>query len=79
MLTAGATVIAIGVELEAEPIGLILARYSQFPEEGNKIYGQILSVFFVPAYRCQEIGTELFTRMERELKNRGCAEIELHY
>ena len=78
-LTAEASVIAIGVELEAEPIGLILARYSQFPEEDNKIYGQILSLFVVPSYRCQGIGKELLAHMEKEFKNRGCAEVEIRY
>ncbi len=67
-LTAEAPVIAIGVELEAEPIALILAEYNLFSEENNKIYGQILSLFVVPDYRCQGIGTELIARMERELK-----------
>ncbi|NKB17965.1 MAG: GNAT family N-acetyltransferase [Pseudanabaena sp. CRU_2_10] len=53
--TVEAPIVAIGVELEQEPIGLILARYNQFPEE-DKLYGEILSWFVVPDYRCQGIG-----------------------
>ena len=76
--TIEAPIIGIGVELGQEPIGLILARYNQFPEE-NKLYGEILSWFVVPSYRRQGIGKELLARIEQELQKRGCNKITINY
>lgn len=76
-LNSDISIIAIGVTVEKRPIGLILARY--FSEDNQQIEGQILSWFVVPNYRGQGIGTELLVRMESQLKDRGCAKIELNY
>ena len=52
--------IAIGVESQSEPIGLVFAAYSDTKSRGTvyraptrKTYGQILSLFVAPDYRGQ--------------------------
>ncbi|WP_414565623.1 MULTISPECIES: GNAT family N-acetyltransferase [unclassified Anabaena] len=72
-LTPDVPVVGIGVELEGNPIGLALARYSP------QVYGQILSLFVVPTHRSQGVGTALMARMETELQHRGCTEMEINY
>ncbi|MEH2157172.1 GNAT family N-acetyltransferase [Nostoc sp.] len=77
-LTPEKLVIAIGVEFESEPIGLILATYWNSSNH-SKIYAKILSLFVVPSYRCQGLGKALLGRMEIELQSRGCCEVSLSY
>lgn len=78
-ITPDTSTIAIGVELESEAVGLILAQYGTAKTTPPKTYGQILSFFVVPEYRNQGIGTTLLDKMETELKSRGCEEISLKY
>ncbi|MEL6461296.1 MAG: GNAT family N-acetyltransferase [Cyanobacteria bacterium J06621_15] len=78
-ITSDTSKIAIGVELESEPIGLIFAQYDTVKTTPPKTYGEILSFFVVPECRNQGIGTTLLDKMETELKSRGCEEISLKY
>ena len=71
--------VAIGVELDSEPIGLIFAEYATTKATPPKTFGQILSFFVVPEYRDRGIGTTLLQKMSAELKDRGCEEISLKY
>lgn len=77
-LTPEKSVVAIGVELESEPIGLILATYWNSSDDST-IYAKILSLFVVPSYRYQGLGKALLGRMETELQSRGCSEVSLSY
>lgn len=77
-LTPKKFVIAIGVEFNSEPIGLILATYWNSSED-SKIYAKILSLFVAPSYRCQGLGKALLRRMEVELQDLGCCEVSLSY
>lgn len=78
-VTPNSSKVAIGVELESEPIGLIFAEYSTTTATPPKTFGQILSFFVVPEYRRQGIGTALLQKMSAELKHRGYEEISLKY
>ena len=71
--------VAIGVELDSEPIGLIFAEYLTTKATPSKKFGQILSFFVVPKYRSQGIGTTLLQKISAELKHRGCEKISLKY
>ncbi len=78
-ITSNTSKVAIGVELESEPIGLIFADYGTTKTTPPKTWGKILSLFVVPDYRGRGIGKTLLGKMESELKNRGCYEISLKY
>lgn len=78
-LTPEKFVVAIGVELDAEPIGLILATYWNSLENPPRTYAKILSLFVVPSHRYQGLGKTLLSRMETELIQLGCKEISLNY
>ncbi len=78
-ITSNTSKVAIGVELESEPIGLVFADYGTTKTTPPKTWGKILSLFVVPDYRGRGIGKTLLGKMESELKNRGCDEISLKY
>ena len=78
-ITPDSSKVAMGVELDSEPIGLIFAKYATTTATPPKTFGQILSFFVVPEYRNQGIGTTLLQKMSAELKHRGCEEISLKY
>ncbi|MEA5514136.1 GNAT family N-acetyltransferase [Nodularia sp. UHCC 0506] len=78
-ITPDSSQVAIGVELDSDPIGLIFAEYATTSATPPKTFGQILSFFVAPEYRSQGIGTTLLQKMEAELINRGCDEIFLQY
>jgi GNAT superfamily N-acetyltransferase len=77
-LSPETSVIAIGVELNSQPIGLILATYGN-SSDGCTIYAKILSFFVVPSYRCQGLGKTLLDKMATELQKRRCSEVSLSY
>jgi GNAT superfamily N-acetyltransferase len=68
----GSSILAIGVDDELRPIGLVLAKYSSVERRG-----EILSVFVLPDRRTQGIGSELLDRMEQLLAQQGCLEVSL--
>ena len=78
-VTLDSSKVAIGVELDSQPIGLIFAEYGTTKATPPKTFGQILSFFVVPEYRNKGIGTALLQKMSAELKHRGCEEISLKY
>ena len=67
-------VIAVGVSVDGRPIGLGLAELSVRDRRGN-----ILSLFVAESYRHRGIGTDLLKRLEGELRNQGCAALEMVY
>ena len=68
------TTIAIGAAFKGQPVGLVLADYSQDSHTAN-----ILSLFVNKKHRRQGIGTELLIQIEEILTGYGCQQIELLY
>jgi GNAT superfamily N-acetyltransferase len=66
--------LAIGVARKLTPIGLVLAEYSAVDKSAK-----ILSLFTVPEYRNQGIGTNLLSSIEQLVVKHGCTEISLVY
>jgi GNAT superfamily N-acetyltransferase len=73
-LLGNSSIIAIGASALNAPVGLILAQYFQ----GNGV-GEILSVFVVPEYRNQGIGSTLIGMMEDSLAQYDCQQAALVY
>lgn len=69
----GATV-AIGAMAGDRAIGLVLAELVPAQRSAN-----LLSIFVDPSHRCRGIGTALLTRLEQELQQQGCPELQLVY
>jgi GNAT superfamily N-acetyltransferase len=69
----GSTV-AMGVHLDSQSIGLILAETSTDLKSA-----EILSLFVVPEYRGHGLGKTLLAYMEEELYQRGCSQLNLVY
>ena len=68
------SIIAVGAEFNALPVGLAIAY--RFPE-GNK--AQILSIFVQPEYRRRGIGKRLLENLSQRLSAKGCDRLELSY
>ncbi|MGK7941446.1 MAG: GNAT family N-acetyltransferase [Crocosphaera sp.] len=68
------SIIALGAELNSQPLGLTLAKYNP---KNNK--GEICSLFVAPEYRQQGIGTKLLSTLEEKLVKQNCQEISLVY
>ncbi len=71
--------IALGMEMQGNPVGLILAQdyFTETPPQ--KKCAEIWSLFVVPEHRQNGIGSTLLASMEDELGCRGCEEISLGY
>lgn len=65
--------VAVGAEALGQPIGLALAEL--FPSR----YAEVLSLYVAPPWRADGLGTELLSRLERELVARGAALADLLY
>jgi GNAT superfamily N-acetyltransferase len=74
VLKAEASTVAIAASDSHKPIGLALAEI-----QPDRQSAEVLSIFVEPTYRCQGIGTALFTRLEQELVSRGCTSANLVY
>jgi ribosomal protein S18 acetylase RimI-like enzyme len=68
------TNIAIGVALQGQPVGLVLAEYPKNQHQAN-----ILSLIVAPEHRQQGIGTALLMQIEELLKESGCQQLNLVY
>ena len=66
--------VALGVHLDSQPIGLILAETST-----ERKSAKILSSFVIPEHRRCGLGKTLLTYMEAELYRRGCLHVDLVY
>lgn len=68
------SIIAIGVNQDSQPIGLILAETT-----AHQKVAEILSLFVVPEHRGYGLGKTLLMYMEEELAQRGCSQANLVY
>jgi N-acetylglutamate synthase-like GNAT family acetyltransferase len=68
------SIITISLGLSDQPIGLILAKYSQVRKTA-----EILSLFVIPEYRQTGIATQLLLLIEQELVKRKCQQMNLIY
>jgi GNAT superfamily N-acetyltransferase len=73
-LKPGDSIIAIAASDSNKPIGLALAQI--LPQSNSAL---VFSIFVEPNYRCQGIGTELLTYLEKELISQGCTSAKLIY
>ena len=72
-LSAGNDTVAIGASIAGKPVGLAMAEIQEDKS------ATVLSLFVVPAYRHQGIGTDLLNCLEKELYSKGCTSIEFVY
>jgi GNAT superfamily N-acetyltransferase len=68
------TNIALGVALQGQPVGLVLAECPKNQHQAN-----ILSLFVAQGHRQQGLGTALLMQIEEILKESGCQQINLLY
>lgn len=68
------TLIAIGVNLASQPVGLALAEI--LTDENSS---EILSLFVVPEHRGKGLGKTLLEHLEKELISQGCSQVSLVY
>ena len=68
------TNIALGVELQGKPVGLVLVEYPKNQNQAN-----ILSLFVAQEHRQQGLGTALLMQIEEILKASGCQQLNLLY
>jgi GNAT superfamily N-acetyltransferase len=68
------SLIAIAASYLEQPVGLALAE-----KRHDDSSAEILSIFVEPPHRCAGIGTNLLTRLEEELRARGCTKVKLVY
>lgn len=66
--------VALGVELQGKPVGLVLAEYKKNQNQAN-----ILSLIVDPEHRRQGLGTALLIQIEEILKKSGCQQLNLIY
>ena len=66
--------LALGVHYQSQPVGLILAKYSQNNSQAN-----IYSLYVKPTYRRRGLGRALLAHMEQTLADASCAQAELTY
>jgi len=74
VLTPGSSTVAIAATFSEEPVGLALA---EILSDGTT--AEILSIFVLPQYRQQGIGTALLARSQTELTLQGCQNVQLVY
>ena len=67
-------IVAIGASCESQPAGLALAELAP-----DRHLATIRSVFVAPTHRRRGIGTALFIRLDAELSQRGCNELDFAY
>ena len=72
--TQDLTTIAIGVSLQGQPVGLVLAEYLK-----DRCQANILSLFVAPGHRQQGIGTALLIQIEKMLTASSCQQIDFLY
>ena len=68
------TNIALGVALQGQPVGLVLAECPKNQHQAN-----ILSLFVAQKHRQQGIGTALLMQIEEILKQSGCQQLNILY
>ncbi|MEG4458983.1 GNAT family N-acetyltransferase [Microcoleus sp. N9_A1] len=68
------TNIALGVALQGQPVGLVLAEYPTNQNQAN-----ILSLIVAQEHRQQGLGTALLMQIEEILKKHGCQQLNLLY
>ena len=66
--------VAIAASDAGKPIGLAVAEI-----QPDRQSAEVLSIFVVPTYRRQGVGTNLLTRLEQELVLQGCKNAEFFY
>jgi GNAT superfamily N-acetyltransferase len=71
-LDANNYIIAVGVYLDSQPIGLGLAVI-------DKHEAEVLSLFIHPEHREKGLGKALLNYLETELQQRGCSQVRLVY
>ncbi|MBG1259741.1 GNAT family N-acetyltransferase [Nostoc commune] len=74
MLDSNESIIAVGVYLGSQPVGLVLAETST-----DRKSAEILSLFVVPEQRGCGLGKTLLTYLEEELYQHGFLQINLVY
>jgi GNAT superfamily N-acetyltransferase len=70
------SIVALGVNIDSQPVGLALAEISTL--ENQKI-ASILSLFVVPEYRERTIGKTLLAHLDDIVHQRGCSLISVVY
>ena len=68
------TNIAIGVALQGQPVGLVLAEYPTNQNQAN-----ILSLMVAQEHRQRGLGTTLLMQIEEILKEYGCQQLDILY
>lgn len=76
VLDSHESIVAVGVHLGSQPVGLVLAETST---EQNQKIATILSLFVVPEHRGSGLGKSLLTYMENELIQLGCLQVNVVY
>jgi GNAT superfamily N-acetyltransferase len=66
--------IAIGVALQGQPVGLVLAEYPT-----NQNQAKILSLIVAQEHRQRGLGTALLMQIEEILKEYGCQQLDILY
>ena len=66
--------IAIGVALQGQPVGLVLAEYLTNQNQAN-----ILSLIVAQEHRQRGLGTVLLIQIEEILKEHGCQQLDILY
>jgi GNAT superfamily N-acetyltransferase len=74
LLPSNLTNIAIGVLIQGQPVGLVLAEYSINQNQAN-----ILSLIVAKEHRQRGLGTALLIQIEEILKGYGCQQLNLLY
>jgi len=69
MLDSNESIVAVGMHLGSQRVGLVLAETST---EQNQKIATILSLFVVPEHRGSGLGKSLLTYIEDELIQLGC-------
>jgi GNAT superfamily N-acetyltransferase len=75
-LDSDKSIVALGIHLDSQPVGLVLAEYSTVE---NQKTATILSFFIVPQHRGKALGKTLLTHVENELCQLGCLQVNVVY
>lgn len=68
----------IVAEVSGQPVGLVLAEIFS-PQPNQPLEGEIISLFVLPNYRHQGIGSGLIQNLEKELRTLGCEQMRVSY